>query len=666
MITAIYIGTKRLDLFKDEIIVIKSSVAKIEDITKVFTDTSNNFSVPATDNNNSILKHFYNQNLVDGLDLRKSLDAVIELDGVFYKKGRIQASKVELESRKPISYSLDFYGNLVSLKDIVKEFKLSDLNLSAYNFTFSSGNALAKIQAKGDVSATLFSKKRRYIYDSSMAQPSNATQANLFYNNADALSGVDWTELNYSIKDIRIIEAIEADYNITFSRDFFGLNDFLNIYTLLSASRKNIQSQVPLTNNLDSDPTTSGNTMLATGFGTTPQRETRLINFEVIPTVADNNKPYNMYIKNGNTIVFKYSNVVGTRLLVLENTDVAGDLENITFWIEALEPISYNSNIQREQTNLNEYRYTSGLRTVAGTYKISENMPEQKVIDYLKGLFQQYKLIAIVQDDDTIYVDTLNNYYRKGSVKNYTKHIDFEKTTVSKGLLLNKINFKFSEPQTILAEQFLTNNKISYGDLELEILDDNGEIVEGESLDFELPFEQVVYERLSDVSNGVPDNIQITYALLTDDTFKEVKIKQHRHYISNRILTNPLKLIDFNSIGQAVYNLNIPSHTNTIIAQNFSTTFGEEFEAYNGSLITETLYTNFHKEYILEVFNKNRRNFNFTCKNLPLNLITKTQLNDVIEINGDYYRINSIDTNIITNEVSLNLYNIANLNLTPL
>jgi len=59
--------------------------------------------------------------------------------------------------------------------------------------------------------------------------------------------------------------------------------------------------------------------------------------------------------------------------------------------------------------------------------------------------------------------------------------------------------------------------------------------------------------------------------------FKEVKIKQHRHYISNRILTNPLKLIDFNSIGQAVYNLNIPSHTNTIIAQNFSTTFGEEF-----------------------------------------------------------------------------------------
>jgi len=66
------------------------------------------------------------------------------------------------------------------------------------------------------------------------------------------------------------------------------------------------------------------------------------------------------------------------------------------------------------------------------------------------------------------------------------------------------------------------------------------------------------------------------------------------------------------------------------------------------------------------VFNKNRRNFNFTCKNLPLNLITKTQLNDVIEINGDYYRINSIDTNIITNEVSLNLYNIANLNLTPL
>ena len=56
MITAIYIGTERLELFEDESIVIKSSVAKIEDITKIFTDTSNDFTVPASDKNNAIFE----------------------------------------------------------------------------------------------------------------------------------------------------------------------------------------------------------------------------------------------------------------------------------------------------------------------------------------------------------------------------------------------------------------------------------------------------------------------------------------------------------------------------------------------------------------------------------------------------------------------------------
>ena len=665
MITSIYIGQDKLDLFEEDNIVIDSSVSKIEDITKVFTDISNTFSVPATDNNNKILKHFYNQNIVDGLDLRKSLEAVIELEGLFYKKVKLKAVKVELNSLKPISYSLEFFGNLISLKERLKEFKLSDLDLSSYNFTYNSGFAFLKAQELGNVSASLFSTSRQYFYDSLMINPSNETQTNLYYNNNDDLSGVKWTEISYSIKDIRIIEAIENDYNLTFSRDFFGMSDFANSYTLLSAQRKKLLSQVILTNNLDNDPVTSGNVMLATGFGTESERQTRIINFEVTPSASDADKKYNMYIKNGDDIIARFDDVVGKKRISLGSSDYSGVLENVTFWIEAIEPIVYSAYITREiYIGLGEYEYTTNNLTVAGSFSVADNMPEQKIIDYLKGLFQQYRLIAIAEDDGSIYVDTLNNYYRKGKVIDYTNYIDFSKTTVSRGALLNEINFKFSKPKTLLATQFEENNNTSYGDLNLEILDDEGNIIEGKSLDYSLPFEQVVYERLKDLQ-GV-DEVEVAYGLLTNEEFKFQKIKQHRHYLQNIELINPIKAIDIFSIGQQLTKLNVPLHVNTLSSPAYSSTFGFEFNEYNGVLIDNTLYTNYHKDYILEVFNKNRRMFSYECKNVPLNLIKNTNLNDVIEVKGNYYRIDSMKTNIITKEVSLVLYNIINLDLTPL
>ena len=664
MITAIYIGVDKLDLFEDENIVIDSSVSKIEDITKIFTDISNTFSVPATDNNNRILKHFYNQSVLDGLDLRKSILSVIELDGLFYKKVKVKPVKVELKSNVPISYSLEFFGNLISLKETLKEDKLSDLNLSAYNFTFNSANALNKLKNIGNISGSLFSKARRYFYDSSMALPSNASQTNLYYNNNNALSGVKWTEINYSLKDIKIIEAIEADYNLTFSRDFLGGNDFSNSFTLLSAPRKKIVDQVILTNNLDSDPVTSGNTMLATGFGTDSERVTRLINYEINPTAANLTIPYTIYIKNGNDIIAQYTDVVGSNRLILEDVDFNGVLENVTFWIEAIEPIVFNGYISREvYIDLFEYRYTTGTLSVSGSYNVAQNMPIQKTIDYLKGIFQQYRLIAIVQDDNSVYVDTINDFYRKGKVVNYTKFVDFEKTTVSRGKFLNRINFNFSEPQTAAAELFKTNNDISYGDLELDILDDTGQLIEGESLEYTLPFEQVVYERLSDYANT--NVTEVMYGLLTDEDLKPQKIKQHRHYLENIALTNPIKVVDLNNIGQSVSEINIPLHVNGLSTPLYSNTFGSEFNEFNGTLIQGTLYTNYHQDFILEVFNKSRRMFTFSCKDVPLNVLINTKLNDVIEIKTKYYRIDSIKTNILNREVDLVVYNIINLNLTP-
>ena len=55
----VYIEGQRLDLFDDEQINVTSTQQNVQDISKVFTDFSQSFSVPASVKNNEIFHHFY-------------------------------------------------------------------------------------------------------------------------------------------------------------------------------------------------------------------------------------------------------------------------------------------------------------------------------------------------------------------------------------------------------------------------------------------------------------------------------------------------------------------------------------------------------------------------------------------------------------------------------
>ena len=61
----LYVNGFRLDLFDDEEITINLSVQNIQDISKVFTDFTQGFTVPASPRNNEILQHYYNSNITE-------------------------------------------------------------------------------------------------------------------------------------------------------------------------------------------------------------------------------------------------------------------------------------------------------------------------------------------------------------------------------------------------------------------------------------------------------------------------------------------------------------------------------------------------------------------------------------------------------------------------
>ncbi len=61
----VYIEGNKIELFEDEQINVTSSVQNIADISKVFTDFSQSFTVPASTVNNQIFKHFYQSDIGD-------------------------------------------------------------------------------------------------------------------------------------------------------------------------------------------------------------------------------------------------------------------------------------------------------------------------------------------------------------------------------------------------------------------------------------------------------------------------------------------------------------------------------------------------------------------------------------------------------------------------
>ena len=73
----IYIGSERLDTFKDEDVNIKLNLQNVKDISKLFTDYTQNFQVPASKTNNSVFKHYYNADISGGFQASLRQDATM-------------------------------------------------------------------------------------------------------------------------------------------------------------------------------------------------------------------------------------------------------------------------------------------------------------------------------------------------------------------------------------------------------------------------------------------------------------------------------------------------------------------------------------------------------------------------------------------------------------
>lgn len=657
----IYIGSERLDTFKDEDVNIKLSLQNVKDISKLFTDYTQNFQVPASKSNNAVFKHYYNCDISGGFNASLRQDATLFVNKEVFREGSIELLSVDMKDGKPSAYDVVFFSAGVNLKDLFGEDELTDLDLSAYDHSYSGSVIRGAMEGttplhSGNVIYPLISPVGDWFYDSGSSVHDDNDIA---YHTTNDDHGLDYYELKPALKIAKIIDAIESKYSITFTSDFFADSKFTDLF--LWAHRREgymfkDQEDGFTAKKIDFISTTG------TGFDLTNDNYvvqsgiTRFIWRYSITSTSD--YQIHFYINGAYYTSRSHSgNVTDEDVFMTQLT--AGDKIQMRFSPAADGGAVSISNIIASGRQFDNplIQLWDASRTASQSFildvEMSDQMPEMKVYDFMIGLVKMFNLVIEPVSRTKFNIEPLDDWYADGSNYDITEHVDISSMKVVKPELHRRISFKYQESGSYLEEDYRNaNGGVGYGDLRADF------IFDGSELSNETTFELMKYQKLDDLSNG-------------ETTFLVGKSidKEGKPYIGAPVIfyakdtlnisSYPIGFLDetgrTTTPSNQVYLCgNINSRVASSVTQML--TYGLEVDPFHEQSFSETLYNQFWEDYITDLYSSQRRIYQMKAI-LPFNVSSKLKMNDKLDINGRRYVINEIQINLRTDEATLELLN---------
>jgi len=681
----LYIEGTRVDMFDDESVSITQTIKNVKDIEKVFTSFTKQFTLPASKTNNKLFKHYYNFNIVGGFDARKKVDSNIELNHLPFRKGKLKLDGVEMKNNVAYAYKVIFYGDTVSLRDLIGDDKLSDLDFGSDfdGIKYDSATIKTYLTTKNPATSTedlivpLITHSQIPFYDSG----STGNPNNMDYVSSTTYQGVFWNELKYAIRLNRIIEAIEDTYSISFSDDFFkdtANTRFFNLFMWLHRKKGPVETESGEAENFVNNFTSSSSDLyfqMTSGALIATLDPARLTSMSVTinPATTD---PYKIKIvRNDTTTVYLSGNVTGTQTITEGSNFTYGYGTYKVYLITAISTITIISvtwNITYDGVTSLIFP-TSGSFNIASDipFVISQQIPKIGVIDFLTGLFKMFNLVAEVEEDGTIYVDTLDTYYAtiasggkrsQDAPYDIGEYVDISSSNVNAALPFSEIDYLYKDTGTILAKKY--NELVNKDWGAIDYVDDQvpTDRFTGGIYKVEVPFHHAQFERLTDLDTG--SQTEIVIGKFVDDNTDPYFGSPLVFYAVRHNIPAGYSLVtavNANNVPTAVSNetyANLPLNTLALneVTSDKSIHFTEELGEYNNVVFEGSLFEDYHKTYIQNVFKLNNRITKVTAY-LPLRILLNYTLADRFQIAGRVYKINSIQTNLLTGKSEIELLN---------
>jgi len=681
----------RADLFKDESVVITDSLLNVRDVAKVFTPFSKQFNLPASKLNNKLFRHYENTNILDSFDARYRHDAIIKLNGIDYKKGKIQFSSVQLKDNKAHSYKVTFFSDTVDLKEILGDSKLSSLDYGDISeFEYTQANILA-MATKDDTYLEANILNSSDIKVPNIQHSKNMRFSNSGYKDASQTSPtLNYADLKPAIRIRAIIRAINqtfAQINITGFLDSQRINDiymwmhrnegFISNATEgggVQIVRNRWKRYSPWSGNSYPDYTFVSSSPASRGDvrGLIIREPYTIHKYEFHVTIepADITQPYDVRILrayDGADLLAGQGGGIG---LVDDQTVFvqidAGPNRNYQGRLDLIVEIESENTLGITQTAQLKYfyndpdvsdgfvlqwtaNYSAASSNVANTYYVQKQVPDMKVMDFLSGLFKMFNLV-VFKEDDAIYTDLASSYMNIGNKYDITKYVDMDSSTVERLFQYKSMDFKFKSKKSFLVQNADEINGVPFAEEDYGSNEWDGKVYK-----VELPFEKMMYERLSNSDTGALSDIG--QGAMLDKKFEPT-------------IGMPLLLCMDYTDGDGDWSIDNSTSDfywkpTQLTSSNWggsgnglALNFGEEIDEYLRTAPTnyDNLFSSGYLDYVESVFDRQARMLKVSAY-LPLSIITKYKLNDRFVIANKSYRINSIKTNLLTNKTELELYN---------
>jgi hypothetical protein len=658
----VYIGSEKLDTFKDEDVNIRLSLQNVKDISKLFIDYTQNFQVPASKTNNSVFKHYYNADISGGFQASLRQDATMFVNKELFREGSIELMSVDMKNGKAMAYEVVFFSAGVNLKDLFGEDELTDLDLSAYDHNYEGPIIRGAMEGttplhSGNVIYPLISPVGDWFYDSaSSAHDDN----DIAYHTTNDDHGLHYYELKPAIRISKLIDAIEAKYGITFTSTFFTNSKFTDLFLWAhrregymffnqengyTAEKVNFTSATGLfdatTDLYTNGPFTTSLIWKYTIASTNDYQVHWYINGVYVMSkqhsgnVTDQEVYFNDWLKGGDKVQMRFSPPI----------DWGGETITIT-----------SSNISGRPSELATDIFTASTSTSQSfntDVVMSDQMPEQKVYDFILGLVKMFNLVIESTSRTKFNVEPLDDWYALGSNYDITDYVDISSEKITKPELNRRISFKYQEAGSYIEEAYRnTNGGIGYGDLRADFNFDGGELTA------ESTFELMKYQKLDDPSNGVVNFL----------VGKSID-KEGKPYIGEPVIfyspstlnisAYPIGFLDETGLTTTASNqVYLCGNINNRVAADVTQmlTYGLDVDPFHEQSFVQTLYNQFWEDYITDLYSVNRRVYQMKAI-LPFKVASKLRMNDKLDINGRRYVINEIQINLRTEEATLELLN---------
>ena len=644
---------KRLELFSDENIELSSSIQNVQDISKVFSDFTQGFTIPATTYNASIIHYFEESSINQIYDYQVMFDAYIEIDTIPFKRGKLQVDKSQIKDGNPYCYNVQFFGHLTSLKDTFGELKLSDLDLTPYSFEYSGANVRNRIidgATDYDVRFPLISSERIWTYG-------DATDNDI----SGLIGALSMGELLPAIKVNAIIEAIETRFGIALNSVFFQSKAFNRLFLYL----KNTSNDA-ISFNFD-------NLIFDSATGETEYRTANLITSSLnyvfgeillfgslvstyqyqtsIKVTAVTSPTFNWSVQclRNNILVNTISGQGTGEFVIFTEQNVNGLDANLTFRVNSesgntidIEVINYILiPIFGEATQLDPL--TIVCDSIAPNLDINLNAicPNIKISDFFSGILNMFNLTINPISATDFEVETLERWYSKGVIKNITLNTN-DTYEVGRVKLYKQIDFRYQQSETILNRKFFGFNQAEYGNLRNVFQND------GSDFKIELPFENLLQQKFTDI------NIQVGYSV--DINGQPITPKPMLLYMNDgqNISANPIEFFA-GELGFITLNAYMPFGQDLQYNQNlFSLNWGAEISSFYLNVISNSLFATYWQTYLAGLYDLRQRLYTFQTM-LPLSKLNSLKLNDRLVIEDKRYLINDYKTNLTTGMVNLTL-----------